>query len=325
MSEDFDAKFKRMDTLSLRKEPFFFMVDFEEKEIVVHPIDEALEHGLFFKFPNLTVEKAPKKSLKDLTLKAKPESLESYKKGFDIVHENLMLGNSYLANYTCRTPIESSANLEDFYYGAKAKYTIYYEDRFCSFSPETFVKISGNKMFTYPMKGTIEASIKNAEEIIREDPKEKAEHYTVVDLLRNDLSRVCDEVEVDEFQRIDYLKTNHKDLLAMSSQISGKIKSEFSGKIGSIMKTLLPAGSILGAPKAKTMEIILEAEKEPRGWYTGVAGVFNGESLDTCVLIRFIEKEKNALYFRSGGGITHQSVLEQEYQEMINKIYVPIH
>lgn len=325
MSQNFEAKFNWMDTLSLRKEPFFFMVDFEGTEIVVHPLEEVVENGIFFDFPTLKLEKVQKEALKDLTLKAMPESIQSYKVGFDLVHENLMLGNSYLANYTCKTPVESTSNLEDFYYGSKAKYKVYYQNQFCSFSPETFVEISGDKMYTYPMKGTIEASVENAEEILREDPKEKAEHYTVVDLLRNDLSRVCDEVEVDEFQRIDYLKTNQKDLLAMSSQISGRIKPEFSGKIGSIMKTLLPAGSILGAPKAKTMEIIHEAEKQPRGWYTGVAGVFDGESLDSCVLIRFIEQEENSLFFRSGGGITHQSVMEQEYQEMINKIYVPIH
>ncbi|MHA6696740.1 aminodeoxychorismate synthase component I [Chryseobacterium sp. A301] len=325
MSQDFDAKFNRMDILSLRKEPFFFMVDFEGTELVVYSLEEVVEGGIYFDFPTLKLEKVQKEVLKDLSIKAMPESIHSYKEGFDHVHRNLMLGNSYLANYTCRTRIESSSTLEDFYYGSKAKYKVYFQNQFCSFSPETFVEISGDKMYTYPMKGTIEASVENAEEILREDPKEKAEHYTVVDLLRNDLSRVCDEVQVDEFQRIDYLKTNQKDLLAMSSQISGRIKPEFSGKIGSILKTLLPAGSILGAPKAKTMEIILEAEKQTRGWYTGVAGVFDGESLDSCVLIRFIEQEENSLFFRSGGGITHQSVMEQEYQEMINKIYVPIH
>jgi para-aminobenzoate synthetase component 1 len=111
----------------------------------------------------------------------------------------------------------------------------------------------------------------------------------------------------------------------MSSEISGILKPEFDGKLGSIMKKLLPAGSILGAPKPKTLEIILDAEGYDRGYYTGVCGWFDGKNLDSCVMIRFIEKEGDALYFKSGGGITHMSRLEDEYQEMKNKIYVPIH
>ena len=111
----------------------------------------------------------------------------------------------------------------------------------------------------------------------------------------------------------------------MSSEISGNLKPEFEGKIGSIMKTLLPAGSILGAPKPKTMEIVLESEGYERGWYTGVCGWFDGKNLDSCVMIRFIEKENGILYFKSGGGITHLSKLADEYQEMKNKIYVPVY
>ena len=155
--------------------------------------------------------------------------------------------------------------------------------------------------------------------------KEKAEHYTVVDLLRNDLSMVADWVQLDEFQRIDFLKTRNKNLYAMSSEISGKVKPKFQNKIGKLMKTLLPAGSILGAPKPKTLEIILESETYERGFYTGVCGYFDGENLDSCVMIRFIQQNGENLTFRSGGGITHLSKLADEYQEMKNKIYVPIH
>ena len=146
-----------------------------------------------------------------------------------------------------------------------------------------------------------------------------------MDLLRNDLSQVADEVKVDEFQRIDFLKTFQKDLYAMSSEISGQLKPEFQNKIGSILNALLPAGSILGAPKAKTLEIVLQAERYSRGFYTGVCGWFDGENLDSCVMIRFLEKENSKYFFKSGGGITHLSKLEDEYQEVKNKIYVPIH
>ena len=111
----------------------------------------------------------------------------------------------------------------------------------------------------------------------------------------------------------------------MSSKIVGKVKQEYNGKIGSLLQKLLPAGSILGAPKPKTLEVILEAENYDRGWYTGVCGWFDGRNLDTCVMIRFIEKDGDELYFKSGGGITHLSRLEDEYEEMKNKIYVPIY
>ena len=136
-----------------------------------------------------------------------------------------------------------------------------------------------------------------------------------------DRSMVADCVMLDEFQRIDYLQTNTKNLYAMSSEISGKVKPKFQNKIGSLLKTLLPAGSILGAPKPKTLDIILEAEDYERGFYTGIAGYFDGENLDSCVMIRFIEKNGENLTFKSGGGITHLSKLADEYQEMKNKIY----
>ena len=175
------------------------------------------------------------------------------------------------------------------------------------------------------MKGTIDASVENAVNVMKEDKKELAEHYTVVDLLRNDLSMVADNVQLEEFQRIDFIKTRQRDLYAMSSKISGELKPEFQQNIGDILQKLLPAGSILGAPKMKTLEIVLEVENYQRGFYTGVCGWFDGRNLDSCVMIRFIEKENEKFYFKSGGGITHMSQLEDEYQEMKNKIYVPIY
>lgn len=315
----------RMDELSLAKTPFFFLVDFLLSKVYVYEEQELEKKEVQFRFREKASETTYQESEKGLVLKPKPESLDSYQKGFELVKNNLQLGNSYLANYTRRTPIGTNYSLEDFYFKSKAKYKVFLIEEFVSFSPETFVEIKNNRIYTHPMKGTIDAHLENARELLKENPKEKAEHYTVVDLLRNDLSQIADEVEVEEFQRIDYLKTSEKDLLAMSSEISGTIKPEYIGKIGSMMGKLLPAGSILGAPKKKTLEIIQEAEQSDRGWYTGVAGWFDGENLDSCVLIRFIEKAEGNFYYRSGGGITHQSDMQDEYEEMIKKIYVPIH
>ena len=317
--------FDKMDELSIQKVPFFFMVDFLVKNIEVYTEIELKENGLSIDFQNFKTELTPQDGNCNIALNSFPETKENYKIGFDQVQNNLKLGNSYLTNYTCKTEIELNLSLKDVFHWSKAKYKVLYKDEFVFFSPETFVEIIDQEIFTHPMKGTIDASKENAIEVLKNDLKEKAEHYTVVDLLRNDLSMVADEVKVNEFQRIDFIKTNKKNLYAMSSEISGKLKPEFKNKIGSIMKTLLPAGSILGAPKPKTLEIILEAETYDRGFYTGVCGWFDGENLDSCVMIRFIEKENEKLYFKSGGGITHLSNLADEYQEMKNKIYVPIH
>ncbi|MDP2453022.1 MULTISPECIES: aminodeoxychorismate synthase component I [unclassified Kaistella] len=317
-------KFDKMDELSQQKVPFFFMVDFLVENVLVYTENNLKENGLLVDFQNFKNTNIYHDEKKEILLKSFPQSKEDYRKGFDKVQQNLKLGNSYLTNYTCKTEIEINLSLEEIFYLSKAKYKVLYKDEFVFFSPETFVEIVNNEIFTHPMKGTIDAAKENAVEVLKNDVKEKAEHYTVVDLLRNDLSMVADEVKVNEFQRIDFLKTNRKNLYAMSSEISGKLKPEFQNKIGSIMKNLLPAGSILGAPKAKTLEIILEAENHDRGFYTGVCGWFDGKNLDSCVMIRFIEKESGKLYFKSGGGITHLSNFADEYQEMKNKIYVPV-
>jgi len=317
--------FQKMDELSQKKVPFFFMIDFLVDNIEIFTENEILNLGLLIDFENFKTTNTQHGEPKEFFLKPFPETKEYYKKGFDFVQRNLKLGNSYLVNYTRKTKIETNLSLEEIFAVSKAKYKVYYPGKFVFFSPEIFVKIKENQIFTYPMKGTIDAAVENAAEKLRTDIKEKAEHYTVVDLLRNDLSIVADEVKVNDFQRIDFIKTKQKNLFAMSSEISGTVKPAFQGKIGSIMQKLLPAGSILGAPKPKTLEIILEAEKYNRGYYSGICGWFDGENLDSCVMIRFIEEENGKLYFKSGGGITHLSKLEDEYQEMKNKIYVPVH
>ena len=320
-----NPQFLRMDELSERKEPFFFLINFLMDDVKIFTQKEIKNNSLLIDFPYVTNVDEEHATIPNFEWKSFPETLEDYQKGFEIVQENLKKGNSYLTNYTRKTEIETNLTLEDIFKFSKAKYKILIPDEFVCFSPETFIEIVDNKIFTHPMKGTIDAKIENAENILKNDPKEKAEHYTVVDLLRNDLSMVANNVKVKDFQRIDFIKTKQKNLLAMSSEIEGEIKPEFQNKIGSILQKLLPAGSILGAPKLKTLEIILEAEKYDRGFYTGIAGYFNGKNLDSCVLIRFIEKENEKFFFKSGGGITHQSDLTSEYEEMKNKIYVPIY
>lgn len=325
MTAEAQAQFDKMDELSMKRLPFFFIIDFLVENVEVYEKPQLDNKGLLIDFPLFTNLKNEYETQKELLFSALPESSETYKKGFDLVLENLRRGNSYLTNYTSRSPVETNYTLQELFYAGSAKYKVYNPNKFVFFSPETFVEIKDNLISTHPMKGTIDASIENAAEILKNDVKEKAEHYTVVDLLRNDLSIVANDVKVDYFQRIDYIETMQKNLYAMSSEITGTVKPEFKSKIGKIMRALLPAGSILGAPKKKTMEIILEAENYDRDFYTGVCGWFDGKNLDSCVMIRFIEKENQQLYFKSGGGITHLSTFEDEYEEMKNKIYVPVY
>lgn len=174
------------------------------------------------------------------------------------------------------------------------------------------------------MKGTIDTSIPDAKEKILADPKELAEHVTIVDLIRNDISQVASNVRVERFRYIEEVKTQDKNLLQVSSEIVGDLKSGYASQIGNLIVSLLPAGSVSGAPKTKTLEIIREAEKEKRDYYTGVFGYFDGDDLDSGVMIRFIERNGDKLFYRSGGGITTQSSAVAEYQELIDKVYVPI-
>ena len=175
------------------------------------------------------------------------------------------------------------------------------------------------------MKGTIDATLPDAEKALLNDVKEAAEHATIVDLIRNDLSMVSDHVTVTSYRYIDRLQTNKGAILQTSSEICGALPGNYTEHIGDILFKLLPAGSITGAPKPRTMEIIAEAEDYERGFYTGVMGYYADKQLDSAVMIRFIEQENGQLYFKAGGGITAKSQWESEYNEVKQKIYVPIY
>jgi para-aminobenzoate synthetase component 1 len=252
-----------------------------------------------------------------------PCSLPHYENSFNLVHQNLAAGNSYLTNLTFATPIELNLGLPEIFERSNARYRLLFGDKFVVFSPEIFVRISNGKIRSYPMKGTIDASIPNAENLILGNAKETAEHNTIVDLIRNDLSMVASGVEVDRFRYIEKIVTHEKSLLQVSSEISGHLPADYASNLGDIFKKLLPAGSISGAPKKKTLEIIHQAETHERGFYTGVFGYFDGSKLDSGVMIRFIKNENGKLNFCSGGGITAKSIMQNEYNELIDKVYVP--
>jgi para-aminobenzoate synthetase component 1 len=252
-----------------------------------------------------------------------PEDFSTYQQRFDRVMHGLQRGDSQLVNLTIKTPLQSSLSLRDIFTHSRTMYRLYLPATFVCFSPEIFVKIENGKIRTFPMKGTIDASVENAAETILNDRKEIAEHRASVDLLCNDLREIATDLNVKRFRYIDTLKTSKGEILQVSSEIEGTLPENWAGNIGTLIFKLLPAGSIAGVPKNASLKIIREAEQEPRGYYTGIAGYFDGKTLDTCVLIRFIEQQGNNLFFRSGGGITINSICEKEYREAIRKVYLP--
>jgi para-aminobenzoate synthetase component 1 len=299
-----------------KREPFVFIIDFELKKPRIWKTS-SLPADVLFDFNG--IQKG-----KPVDLIASSISLTDYSKKFDRVMNHLLYGDSFLTNLTIKTRIKTNLSLQDLFYASKARYKFLLQNSFLVFSPETFVKIKDGTIFSYPMKGTIDASIPNAEARILSDKKEMAEHVTIVDLIRNDLSMIAENVRVTKFRYVDKITTHGKDLLQVSSEICGNLLPSFTEDPCGALLSLLPAGSVSGAPKSKTLEIIRAVEIEGRGYYTGICGHYNGEDLDSGVMIRYIEQQGDQLYYRSGGGITTQSDVSSEYQEALDKIYVPI-
>ena len=311
-----------MNRLGQEKVPFLFMVDFEMVNPVIMRLDEVDPKEILYSIQGFS--NSSKTNAGRIRIDKSPGSLLDYKKKFDRVLAHLEYGDTFLTNLTVTTEVTLSCSLQDIFYQSEAKFKLLYKNQFLVFSPETFVQIKDGKIYAFPMKGTIDASIENAKEKILSDKKELAEHVTIVDLIRNDLSQVASRVNVTRFRYVDEVRTWEKNLLQVSSEVCGDLDKDYANYLGSILLKLLPAGSVSGAPKPKTLEIIRAVEEEVRGYYTGVFGYFNGKDLDSGVMIRFIENRAGKYFYRSGGGITTQSDVESEYQETIDKVYVPV-
>ena len=310
--------FETMNALGKKREPFLFISDFKAKNIHVIPLNELEKEDVEFCIDeNYTFVPHPHR------LRFKAPDFEKYKQKFDTVIKKIEAGETYLLNLTQESPLESDLSLKEMYALANAHYKLRYKDEFICFSPEKFIQIKDEEIATFPMKGTIDASLENAKEQILANEKEMAEHVMIVDLLRNDLSIVAKDVRVDEFRYITKIEAGAKELLQVSSKISGKVDENWHERVGNILQALLPAGSISGTPKKSTLEIIENVEGYERNFFTGVFGLYDGKNLDSGVMIRFIEKKGQDLFYKSGGGITLDSAATSEYQEMLDKIYLP--
>ena len=367
----------KINQLASQDEPFLFVINYQGDKAFIRLLSDINPEECLFDFEgrgNLShawkgtseeeiwkeetwKKKISEEEISETIWQIDPPLYEDYERSFNIVKNNIMAGNSYLTNLTCRVPVSCNLPLEEIFHRAKGKYKLLLRRKrnltpFVCFSPETFVRIKGGRIYSYPMKGTLDASLPNAEKQLMEDRKEAAEHATIVDLIRNDLSRVAENVRVDKYRYIDVLHTNKGDILQTSSEISGRLPEDYPHHLGEILDAQLPAGSITGAPKDKTMQIIQEAEGYDRGFYTGIMGIYDQGELNSAVMIRFIEEETSPvdfetdgeknfkakegkasegkepkasrkLYFKAGGGITSKSDCRKEYEEVIQKIYLP--
>ena len=307
-----------------KQNPFLFVVDFEMQKIRLFPNNVDLPEGIMCSFPAQRFEKKIAKGCSSFYFRKYPVSYTVYKEAFQKVMSQINAGNSFLLNLTFPTKIETDLTMRDIYVRSTTKYKLYLEDEFVCFSPETFVTIRNGEIYSYPMKGTIKATVPEAEAVLLNDVKETAEHHTIVDLIRNDLSMVANDVSVKRFRYVEKVNTHEDDILQVSSEIVGKLPENFHYRLGDIIFALLPAGSVTGAPKQKTVNIMKQVEGISRGYYTGIFGYYDGKDLDSAVMIRFIENRNGELWFRSGGGITCNSNAESEYHELIDKVYVPI-
>ncbi|MDD3592290.1 MAG: aminodeoxychorismate synthase component I [Sulfurovum sp.] len=313
--------FQHINELAKDNIPFLCIISYDKQKIFAQPLD-TLDSDIYYKLEEWRNYPAQERT-KDFTFTKNPVDFATYKQTMERILEEIRSGNTYLLNLTFKTPIATDLTLKEIFTYARAKYKLYFKDRFVCFSPERFVEIEGNTIATYPMKGTIDANLPDAEERILADQKEMAEHVMIVDLMRNDLGIIGEEVRVERFRYTDRIKAGHKELLQVSSRITARLPENWREHLGTLLEQILPAGSISGTPKRSTVDIISRVENYDRGFYTGIFGVFDGENFRSGVMIRFIDKEGDRLFYKSGGGITIDSDAQSEYEELIDKVYLP--
>ena len=190
-----------------------------------------------------------------------------------------------------------------------------------STSPETLVRMKDGVVTTFPIAGSRPRGItpeedRKFEEGLLKDEKELAEHNMLVDLGRNDIGKIS---EIGTVKVTEYMKVlKYSKIMHICSEVTGKLRENYDAY--DCVESILPAGTLSGAPKIRACEIIEETETQPRGIYGGALGYidFTG-NLDTCIAIRMAVKKNNKVYIQAGGGIVADSIPENEYLESENK------
>lgn len=258
-------------------------------------------------------------------------SREAYLKKISLLLEHIHRGDIYEANF-CQEFYAEDVDLDPFsiYQSLNkistppfAAYLKLENFNLISASPERYLKKKGNKILTQPIKGTAKRS-SNAEEdkriaaALASDPKEQSENVMIVDLVRNDLSRIAKKgsVQVEELCRVYTFKQVHQMISSVTAELAENIPPV------EVLRSSFPMGSMTGAPKISAMKIIEKLEESRRGLYSGAVGYFSPEGdFDFNVVIRSIlyNAENKYLSFSVGGAITAKSDPEKEYEECLLK------
>lgn len=257
------------------------------------------------------------------------ETREQYLGRLKRIHEYLLSGDCYQVNYTQRFSADFSGSPAAAYLTLRravpspfSTFLNLSDDAILSISPERFIQIRGRHALTQPIKGTSPRGKTAAEDKalqmqLQASPKNRAENLMIVDLLRNDFSMNClpHSVTVPELFGLQSFNNVHH----LVSSVEGTLKPHISHP--DFILACFPGGSITGAPKKRSMEIIEELESHARSIYCGAIGYFsvNG-STDFNVAIRTLLRHGSKLYAWAGGGIVADSVPAQEYQESLDKI-----
>ncbi|WP_086296185.1 bifunctional chorismate-binding protein/class IV aminotransferase [Campylobacter devanensis] len=252
-------------------------------------------------------------------------SKKEYEKAFNQIKDELASGNSYQINFTNELQISTKASSKDITTSLlsrqKSKYFGYFKSEFCeiiSFSPELFFKLKGKKITFAPMKGTIKRGQNKDEDRVlknklKNDPKNRSENLMIVDLLRNDMSKIIKigSLKLKEPMKIIKLKT----LFQAISPLKARLKSR---NLNKIFEAVYPCGSITGAPKLATMRIIERLEGRDRGVYCGAMGVISHKRAEFSVPIRTLQRWTKDEYYRYGvgSGVVWDSKCDDEFAEL---------
>ncbi|MCW9066055.1 MAG: aminodeoxychorismate synthase component I [Ignavibacteriaceae bacterium] len=245
------------------------------------------------------------------------------------IKNSIKAGDTYQVNYTVKGKFNFNGSYSSFFqkllFNQSAKYSAFINnnDEFIlSLSPELFFYQKNKKIISHPMKGTIrrgynENSDRISETKLRKSEKNVSENVMIVDLIRNDLGRICryGSVTAPELFRIE----KYESLFQMVSEVRGKLKKKMD--IRRIVQNIFPCGSVTGAPKIRTMEIINEIEKEKRGIYTGSIGLITSNDIKMNVVIRtiLINRKSGEGIVGLGSGIVWYSDPRDEYEEVLLK------
>ncbi|MCX2717327.1 bifunctional anthranilate synthase component I family protein/class IV aminotransferase [Helicobacter sp. MIT 21-1697] len=256
---------------------------------------------------------------------------ERYKSAFKRIKEYILKGESYQINYTQElklySKVRSKQLFKEILLRQNTAYKAYIKNTFgeiLCFSPELFFKVKNRTITAQPMKGTIKrAKIHTLDSLqkrtLQQDRKNRSENMMIVDLLRNDLSKIIKPNSL-HIKNLCAIKS-YPTLFQMVSTLQGKISKHTS--LRDIFCALFPCGSITGAPKLKTMEIIQSLESRQRGVYCGALGVISAKKMSFCVPIRTLFKSTKEDFYRYGvgSGVVWDSVCESEYAELALKTH----